>query len=198
MTNRLSILGKVNVDGGRVYGDFEKLGEFCGKERFQLAIVDCGLRILGGERYVRVAGFCGLAAGHRPAVRGKVDTGLENPVDPQTGKSALREWGLGGSRVEFKIVSAAAHRAALRGTRGNIEDKVDAHGGTSGAKMARCYRLVRRMHGWALPGPASEVLADGQDRGGRRPSGRVSTWRRTRGWGRRRGSDALPGRKICA
>jgi hypothetical protein len=45
------------------------------------------------------------------------DTGLEKPVDPQAGKPALHGRGLGGSGVDFESVSAAAHRAALRGSR---------------------------------------------------------------------------------
>jgi len=39
------------------------------------------------------------------------DTGLESPVDPQTGKSALRGRGLGGACVAFEFVSAAADPA---------------------------------------------------------------------------------------
>jgi hypothetical protein len=166
MTNILSILEKVNGGGRGVYGDWEKLGGFRGKRDFLLRSAECGVRNLGG--YLFVAGFCGLAAGHRPAVRGRVDTGLEKPVDPQTGKSALRERGFGGSLVGFEVGSAAGRRAVGQGQLGNIEDNVDAQGGTSGAKMTRCYSLVPRMHGRALRGPASEVLADGHSCG--RPS----------------------------
>ena len=88
------------------------------------------------------------------------NTGLENPVDPQTGKSALRERGLDGSLVG--VGWAAGCRGLYQRTMGIIGDNVDAQGGTRGAEMTRCYWLVLRMHGWALPGPASEVLADSQ------------------------------------
>ena len=74
MTNILSILGETNGDGGRVYGNLEKLGGFRGKGGFRMRSAECEVRNLGGD----------LRGGRLPIERR--DFGLMGPAaaDPAT------------------------------------------------------------------------------------------------------------------
>jgi hypothetical protein len=124
MTNRLSLLGKVNGGGRGGYGNCGESGGFLLKMR--------------KTPNIQVEGM---------------DTGLENPVDPQSGKTALHGRGLGGACVACEHVSAAADPATAGHSRGPGKwEQGGKFPGRGGKWWEEIFDFVGEMEGgWEFP-----------------------------------------------
>jgi len=90
MTNRLSLLGKVNGGGRGVYGNPGELGGFRAKGDFRLRSAECGVRNLGGD----------MPGGRLPI--GERNFGLMGPVAADRAETGSGEKCVFAKRTQLK------------------------------------------------------------------------------------------------